>query len=1033
MAVEMERPGVQVFQKFKSLTPTILKPQMPACVVGACRQVVEAVTDTGALDPNSIETVPARLVASWVTIDAGYTSSGAETLYVSVNGAAEETVVFPGTNPTATEIVAAIELAAIPGLIAEVEVSGTQERVVLRTTGRDSNASIRVGTSTGAFILSTFGIYAGYTYHGASGYSNETKLSIAFADYPDPRSNLADLTVDYDTVRVFVNPGSGTAAEVLKTEALLRGATSAVSVQDDGDGDNLSPYLNFASAVFAPTSAVLTGSGAIVFGSLGTGTLILKIDGGSPVTTTFATPVSAAAARDAINAAHGSTVASLSGSTLVITSPTTGASSSVERTGGSVSSANIGFAVGAYAGATPSSARAQGTTDLTALTYSTQVQSRSLVISLNGGEFQTVTMSASASTSAHILAAFTALLGTGTAIANDASNLVLKALSTYGGVESSIRINKDLSDATLLTALGLTTSGAPFETVSVVHGGAMAPIVGDEVWIDGVRAGTVTALVPTATNRLRLSAEKLLSFTGSTWYIVAKGLDNAAASATRPSSNLIIDTNSGSLTIKAELFHDSAGTPSTAAGTLATYLAYTALRKDVSPAKASGNFGLLRIGSLTDLATQLAPIDTQNPLGLGMYMAMLNCPGAEVTGCGVDEAPATAPDGSTEAYGRAFEFLESKDVYGIAPMTHDAVVGQLAKIHVDTMSEPANKLERVVFLNPLRPTRVSSTLVASAPTGNVSGAPSSVVMTGIANLQALLAAAGLPGPSYTPANNVYLEFEDDTNKYLVSSVSSGNVTIAAGPITTGNSDGFYFDNNGTAVFAAAVVDRPFSIQIRGALLSSKTDEAVAYADLARGYLDRRVRVVAPDTAICTIGSLDTEVEGYYLCAALVGRISVKAPSQPLTEDALVGFKGVVGSQDLYSEPQLRIMCGGGLWVMYQEADGQPIRTRHQLTSDVSALQVQEASVTDALDFGAKTLRTSFRNFAGRYNITTSLQDALSLVADGVRDYLLRNNVFQSIDIVAIQQDESELDAMNVIYDVVTLKPANKIRITMRAS
>lgn len=1035
-APQMARPQVQVIQEFLAQNPTILRPTMPACILGPARQVVEAVQDDGSLNSGALIAMPARLASPFIGTPFQLTSTGGNALVIAVNNGVPESVTFPGTNPTHDEAADAINTAAIAGLIAEVEVSGTQKRLVLRTTGKDENSILQIITGTHASILTALGVTIGYTVRGSSGYTNYLKSRIQKSDYPDPRGNIIDLDIDYDTVRVFMNPGSGSAREALRTESFLDGATSAVSVQDDGDSDNLSPYLNFASASFRALAAILTGATDLssTFGSIGVGTLIIAADGVTLPTVTFSNPGNAGAVISQINAGLGGAYATLgAGNLLVLTSLTSGPGSSIERIGGNVSSGNIGLAVGAFAGGKPSRARAQGLVDISALTYASQVQGRVLRMALNGEPYQTLTVPASVTTAANLVTAINALWGAGVAALNTPNNLILavpSAMGSFGGVESVIRIDKDVSDVALLTNLGLTTSGAPFETKTAVHGRSFAPMVGDEVWVDGVRVGYVTELPPSAVNRLRLDAEQLLSFTGSTWAIVAKGIDNSAATATRPASNLIVDENSGTITVKHEMFHDTAGVE-TAAGPLGLYLAYTALRKDVSPAKTVSTFELLRIGSLDDLDAQLAPVSPENPLALGMYFAMLNAPGVEVTGCGIDEATSTTPEGTQDAYARGFEHLESKDVYSIVPLTHDMSVGGIGKLHVDAMSEPEMGLERIVLLNPERPTRLSSTLVASGTKGNVSGAPTDVVQTGVANLQALLAAAGKPGPSYSITDGVYLDFEDDTNHYLVQSVSSGAVTINDGPLTTGNTDGFFYDDAGGDVFASAIVDRPFSIKIRGAVLANRTDEAVAYADIGRGFKDRRVIVTAPDTAIASIDGLLQQVAGYYMNCGLAGRKSSKNPQQPMTEDTLAGFDGVVGATERYSEPQLRIMCGGGLWVVYQDAAGQPLRTRHQLTTDVATVQTKESSITDALDYAAKTLRVAFATFIGRFNITTSLQDALSLVADGLKDFFLRAGIFEKFEVVSIFQYENEPDALGIIVDVGTLKPANTIRVTMR--
>jgi len=1028
----IERPSVQVIQEFRAASPTILVPTMPACIVGPCIQVIEAVQDDGSLNAEARVALPARVTFSFVSTPFQYSAIGTDTLAVSVSNAAAEQVVFPtGPNLTVDQVADSINTAAIPGLLAIVEVSGSQKRVVIYTTASGENASLEIGASTSADVVTAFGITRGSRNVGASGYSNFWALRLGSADYPDPRDNIGEVTIDYDSIRLFINNGSGSVREVLRTESFLDGATAAVSVQDDGDADNLSPYLNFASAVFRDKPAQLVGTVdwttltyPAAFGVL---TLQLFVNGVT-VLVTFASPGSAAAAATAINAALGANgTCVLNGANQpVITSAISGVSSSVEvGSVGTINETTIGLAAGRYSAGQPSRTRAQGNTDLTAVTYASSVHNRVLRMSIDGEQFQQVVFGTGVTSAATLVSAINALWGTGVAALNSINNLVLNSLAAFGGNESEVRIDKTSSDAALLTALGLTGAGAPFDTVSVIDGLAFAPLVGDEVWVNGVRLGDVTEIPATPDNRLRLSVEQLLTFTGSTWSIRAKGLDNQAATATRPSSELQVDESSGSVKIKAGLFRETSGAAANA-GPLSTFLAYNGLRKDVSAA--AEDFNLLRFGTTTALDAQLSPLDTQNPLGFGLYLALLNAPGIEVSGLGVDETSATEAEGSLDAYVRAFEYLESKDVYAIAPLTHALTVGQIAKVHVEALSAPENGLERIVILNPQRPTRKSNVAVGSTATANVAGAPTNLINTGIADLQAKLAAVGLPGPTYTIADRVFVMFESDTAAYLVESVSGPLITINDGPLT--QTDNFFFEGGGAPVFTAAIVDRPMTVFIRGAALTNRSDEADAYADVARGYLGRRVIATAPDTAKASIDGLETEIEGYYLSAALAGKMSSISPSQPLTNEGLTGFSGVIGSQDRYSEMQLKILSGGGLWVLYQESSGQPVKTRHQLTTDMSTIEKREASITRALDFTAKFLRGGLKNFIGRFNITQNVQDAISIVIDGLAAFLIRQGVLAGFEVSSIRQSISAPDTLEIDVVVKVLFPLNYIRLTL---
>lgn len=1031
---EIARPGVRVTQQFRTSSPSFLTPQLPAVIVGPCKQIIEAVQDDGSLNPLALVDLPARLEFDFVSSPFEYAAVGGDAFGLEVNNGAEQVVTLPGSGALTVDVfVDAINEAAIAGITALVEISGTQKRAVVETTTRGDNASLRVGASTSADVIAAAEFAVGYTAVGRSGYHNYNILELQLGDYPDPRDNLALLDIDYDTVRVFINDGTGSSTEVSRTSTFVDGAISGVTVQDDGDSDNLSPYLNFAGGVFSTKPAILTGTVdwttltyPAAFGVL---TLEIFINGVT-VTCTFANPANPAAAIGQLNSALGvNGTATLGvGNLPVLTSAISGVNSSIAIGAlGTINEATIGLAVGSFAAGKTSRARAKGAADITALTYATQVQGYVLRMSGDYDDYQTLTIPGTVTNAATLIAAISARWPNITASLSPDNRLVLTSELLYGGRDSAIRIDKVASSAALLTNLGLTSAGGSFQTTDVVFGAAYAPIVGDEVWADGVRLGTITEIVTGVDNRLRLDVEQLLTYSASSWLIRAVGLDNDLADALRPGTDLYVDANSGRVQIKGGLFRETGGAVPMA-GPLAVYLAYTALRQDVTPL--ADDFSLLTYGSTTDLETNLGPIDASNPLALGMYIAMINAPGVAVSGMGIDETTAVVPEGTTESYTRAFEFLESKDVYAIAILTHSLEAAVIAMIHVDAMSDPSISLERYVLINPERPTRKSSTLVASSLLANVSGAPTDTVNTGIANLQALLAANGKPGPTYAITDGVYIEFEDDANRYLVESVSGGTVIIADGPFLTGNTDDFFYDVSGGDAFATVKVDVPCTVKIRGAALANRDDEANAYADIARGFKNRRVVVTAPDSAAMTIDGLETIVPGYYMNCAVAGMRSARAPQQPLTNEAIAGFTRCIGSQDRYSERQLRILSGGGLWVYQQNNGTGPVLIRHQLTSDMSTIEKREDNIRTATDFAAKFFRGVLVNFIGRVVLTTQIADAVNTVLSGATALLVKNGVFLKCEIVAFRINADNPTKLDIDVQAKAPYPLNDIDITL---
>lgn len=1027
-----ERPGVEITQEFQTQSPVILTPALQACILGPAKQVVEAVLDDGSLNSRAQLALPAQIPFSWVSTPFEYTGFGGNDLGIRINNGPERIITFGGSGARSVDMLADdIRTANYAGLTVVVEVSGAQKRLVLRTTATGEFAQLEIGSSTDSALLSPGGIRIGQASVGRLGYSNYHNLLVGVPNFPNPRNNINELVIDYDTVRAFVANGAGSFREPLRTEALLNGAVSAVTVINDGDGDNLSPYLAFAGGVtFKNGAAVMTGSidlTSLTYGVAGDFDpaldFVFTLDGGSPVTVSLGTGIAnAAAIATAINTAVGSTVAEIVSQQLVITSPTSGYLSRIEISSAVTSPAAsvIGMTPGAVALGTPSIALVQGITDLTAVTHATQIHGRALRMSIDGDDFQTLVFPNTTATPANIVTAIDALWGSSVARLSAGNRLEISSRKTYGGLESMIRIDSEASDSVLTDALGLTGGSSPFETLDYVRGRAFPVAVGDEVWVDGRRVGAVTEVPVSFTNRLRLDVEKALTFTGSAWYIRATGLDNDLATVSRPTSELYVDA-AGNLTIQHTLFHDIGGRP-VLAGPLATYVGYTALRLDVTAA--ARNASLQRSSSTTDIEERFAPIDTQNPFGLALYLCKLGAGQSEVTGIGVDDVSNTEPDGTFAAYARAFEFLESKRVYAIAPLTHDLFVFQLGQIHVNEMSKPENGQVRVLIGNPSRPTRRSDTLVASGPTANVSGAPTNEITTGVADLPLLLAAAGLPGPTYTEDDELYIELEDDTNKYLIASVNGGVITVNNGPLVDSLSP--FYDAAGGDVFPDAIIDRPFSVKVLGAPVANLTEEAEAYSDIGRIFADRRVIMTAPDQAVTTIDGLDTVVDGYFMNAVLAGVISNKKASLPLTESILPFFKGVVGSNDRYGEQHLKALCGGGLWVFYQ--NGESVLTRHQLTTDGSSIEKQEFSITNALDYGDSVMRLAIQLFIGRVNLSQTVEDSVNTVINGVCAFLVRELIFKSMEVVSIKEIPGRPDGLEIECDVGVYYPLNKIRV-----
>jgi hypothetical protein len=605
----------------------------------------------------------------------------------------------------------------------------------------------------------------------------------------------------------------------------------------------------------------------------------------------------------------------------------------------------------------------------------------------------------------------------GAAFASDSSTYV-KLLSTTDGYESKIEIGNGTANSLLGFTTGAVDYGTPF-----------SPKVGDSVWADGEFIGYIAVVMPGGyNNRLKLDREVTWA-ENSGWvfyYIQSEGIPDTLP-GDRPKPDLVIGAG-GEVQIKHDYFRDTEGTPIDATGSL--IIAYDALRLDVSPASTTP--GLLNLDDTDDLESALSPVNTDNPLALMLYFMLINAPGVTVTGIGVDGVSSSNPDGTPAAYSRALAFLESEEVYALAPASQDPTVHQLFMTHVDSQSDPDAKGERIVFINPEMPGEGLPELALSGTDGD-STAITNEFDTKIASISADVLSAGVDPVGTIPVTEgLYLDIATDTKKYSISAISGTKVTIRVTFAPGENDDGFYSSSN----LPSDLISETFSINVRGVDLvdsDGNTDyQAIseAYQGLGAVYANRRVVMVAPEMVGANIDSVEQRIPGYYLCAAIAGMVGQQPPQQGFTNYPIAGFTRPFGSNDVFTQRQMNIGAAGGTYWVIQEVAGGPLTCRHQLTTDLTSIETRELSITKIVDFVAKFMRSGLRNFIGKFNITQPFLDTLSTVVQGQLSFLGEAGVVVGGDLNNIIQDEDAPDTVLVDVTLDVPYPCNYIRLTL---
>jgi len=508
--------------------------------------------------------------------------------------------------------------------------------------------------------------------------------------------------------------------------------------------------------------------------------------------------------------------------------------------------------------------------------------------------------------------------------------------------------------------------------------------------------------------------------------------DHEADGSGRPNPDFYLDS-SGGVVIGAQILRDTmTGIPhdNEYLGSSGIYIGYHGLRLDVSAAAAS-NPGLLVIDDTTELEELLSPLTTDNPLGLGLFFAKLNASGVSVTGLGVDEVSSAHPEGTLSAFTRAAEFLESEEVYAIAPLTHQDTVHQLFQTHVDWMSAAAQRGERILFFNPEVPTEATPTTVASGTDGRSTGAVNQFICdSSPANG---LVAQGLNPAALAVSDGVYLEATvgSELRRYNLNLVNGALCAINT-TFVTGENDDLFYD---TEDFDETVSSVTWAVKIRGAALEVAGQPdldgiAETVAGVASTYADRRLYMIFPDEVEAELDDGTTLLPAYYACAAVAGMVSQQLPQQGFSRYPIAGFSNVYGSNDTFRESLLNEISGGGVYILVQEYDGAPLICRHQNSTDVTTLETRELSITKNLDFVSKFLRAALRNFLGIFNITTAFLDTLTAVVDGLLEFLKASGSLIGYTLNSITQDEDNPDTVLIDVTLDLPYPCNYIRVRL---
>lgn len=460
--------------------------------------------------------------------------------------------------------------------------------------------------------------------------------------------------------------------------------------------------------------------------------------------------------------------------------------------------------------------------------------------------------------------------------------------------------------------------------------------------------------------------------------------------------------------------------------TAQVYVSYKALRLDVSD-QAEGAT-LLAISSESERESLLGPATLDNPLGLMAYYALLNSPTRTIYALGVSAITAAKPFGTLEAYGSAFDFLTSQDVYCVVPGTNDPAVAAALKEHVEAMSQPSEKAERIGFVSTPMPEFKNADILASGTDGNT--------LTVVGQATAEFSASIDFEAQGVQAGDILVVGSLASTSDSPSGVD-GTVGPLYGVVVTGikAGDPFVLEFDGTVTGVSAnwnnLVDVGFTVYRAGAAISQASDQAEVIAQVGEGLATRRIYHHWPDKITADVAGVASVIDGFYLMAMWGGKVNEAAAYRGMTRASVAGATGTKNSNDYFSRSQLDRIAGGGTWITVQEGQNSPLRCRHQLSTDVSSIEKREFSITRIVDYTSKYLRNGLNRQVGKFNITQSYLDSLASSVQGLLTGLIQANVLNDAKLVSIAVNDVQPDMVDIVVSIDVPYPANYINITLQ--
>jgi hypothetical protein len=395
---------------------------------------------------------------------------------------------------------------------------------------------------------------------------------------------------------------------------------------------------------------------------------------------------------------------------------------------------------------------------------------------------------------------------------------------------------------------------------------------------------------------------------------------------------------------------------------------------------------VVRISSINDIEDNFGPISAYNELAY-MLNAQFGLSGRKVCyGVNVD-----ASEDLTSEYGRALDMLTAVDVYSLATGTTNPGVNALLGPYVDAQSGPYIGQERTAIASYNEEDLLfigAGDAIYKGSTIEVSGFP--LIENGV---------------------------KKDDDVTFVTSSGKTVFKVIASPITE------------SVVEVEFISGETLTINDTGIAsfyVGNPADQSIRIG--ANRYGNRRITTLFPGWFEATYDGETKMFPPYYIAAGITGLDDGQIESQSLTNlsFAIPGMSNYrLNTNTRFGKLQLDEIGAGGIDIMIQDAPvSQFIKSRHDLTSNMDAIEYRERSITKQVDACAKVHRAAIEPYVGRYNIDDQLLQFIRQIVSVTNDALIKANVVKDISIQSIERDKDIKDKINIILNVTVFVAGN---------